>query len=210
MIGPAIRSRLLQLRRDLEAARDGRDLLDRKREAIVRALAERLPRLITCRRDAEGVLAAAHDALAAAQDQLGRAAVAGAALAQPLLTDCERDEVITASVRIPRVRLAGRQFRPEYGPASGSSSLDRAGAGFATALTALAALAAEDAAVRALRLALRHTARRLNALDHVVLPQIAGDIRGIVTTLEEDDRDEAARRKVGSRNRVDSSSPLIG
>jgi hypothetical protein len=84
------------------------------------------------------------------------------------------------------------------------------GAGFANALTALAALAAEDAAVRGLRLALRRTARRLNALDHVVLPQIAGEIHGIVTTLEEDDRDEAARRKVGSRNRVDSSSPPIG
>ena len=38
MIGPAGRSRLLELRRDLMSARAGRELLDRKREAILRAV----------------------------------------------------------------------------------------------------------------------------------------------------------------------------
>jgi V/A-type H+/Na+-transporting ATPase subunit D len=199
---PAIRSRLLQLRRDLEAAREGRDLLDRKREAIVRALAERLPRLARQRREAARSLAAARAALVDAQDRLGRAAIASAALAQPAPVECERDEVTIASVRTARVRLAALEFRPAYGAASGCPALDRAGAEFAAALNALAALAFEDSAVRSLRRALARIARRLNGLDHIVLPQIAGEVRRIVATLEEDDRDEATRRKVGSGNAV--------
>ena len=43
MIAAAGRSRLLQLRRELATARDSRALLDRKREAILRTIGDRLP-----------------------------------------------------------------------------------------------------------------------------------------------------------------------
>jgi V/A-type H+-transporting ATPase subunit D len=199
MRAPAVRSRLLQLRRDLSAAHDGRTLLDQKREAIVRALSERLPRRAARTGEARQALAVARQALAGAQVELGRGAVDGAALAQPPLAGCGRGLTTIASVRVPRIALPPVAFTPIYGPVSGSARLDDAGAAFAAAVASLAALANEDAAVRRLRAALARVARRLNALDHIVLPQIAADIHAIAATLEEDERDETARRRVGSR-----------
>jgi V/A-type H+-transporting ATPase subunit D len=136
--------------------------------------------------------------LTLAQDEHGRAAVAAAAIAQPLLDGwCSRGNATMAGVRVPTLSLPHRPFVPHYGPASGSPALDRAGAAFVDAVETLVGLAAEDAVVRRLRAALARTARRLNALDHLVLPRIARDIRAIASALEEDERDEATRRRIG-------------
>jgi V/A-type H+-transporting ATPase subunit D len=198
MTPPAVRSRLLQLRRDLDAAREGRQLLDRKREALVRALADHLSRRAARMATARHALETARAALAVAQDERGRAAVSAAAFAQPLVGRCARDTVSIAGVRIPTLFLPHAAFVPHYGPASGWPALDRAGGAFADAVETLAGLASEDVAVRRLRTVLARTARRLNALDHIVLPRIAHDIRAIASALEEDERDEATRRRIGS------------
>jgi V/A-type H+-transporting ATPase subunit D len=197
MTPPAVRSRLLELRRGLNAAREGRQLLDRKREAIVRALADHLSRRAARLQAARPAIAAARASLAAAQDQHGRAAVAAAAIAQPVLDGCRRDTASIAGVRVPTLSLLHAPFIPHYGPTSGSPALDRAGAAFVNAVETLVALAAEDSVVRQLRAALARTARRLNALDHVVIPGIAGDLRAITSALEEEERDEATRRRLG-------------
>jgi V/A-type H+-transporting ATPase subunit D len=199
MAPPAVRSRLLQLRRDLEAARQGRQLLDRKREAIVRALADHLPRRAERLQAARQAMASARASLTVAQDQLGRAAVTAAAIAQPLLDCCRRDTVTIAGVRVPTLSLPPAPFIPHYGPTSASPALDRAGGAFTTLVETLLGLASEDTAVRRLRAALARTARRLNALDHIVLPGMARDIRAIASALEEDERDEATRRRIGDR-----------
>lgn len=196
MTPPAVRSRLLQLRRDLAAAREGRQMLDHKREAIARALAEHLPRRAARLQAAGRAIETARAALAAAQDELGRAAVNAAAIAQPLVSGCRRETVTIAGVRVPTLSLPCAVFIPQYGPTGGSPALDRAGAAFTNALEMLAGLAAEDAAVRRLRGALARTARRLNALDQIVLPGIVRDIRAIASALEEDERDEATRRRI--------------
>jgi V/A-type H+-transporting ATPase subunit D len=198
MTSLAVRSRLLELRRDLDAARNGRQLLDRKREAIVRALAERLPRRAARVQAARQAIETARAALLRAQDELGRAAVAAAAIAQPRLDGCRRDTATIAGVRVPTLSLPRVPFIPHYGPTGGSAALDRAGAAFAEAVETLAGLAAEDAAIRRLRAALARTARRMNALDQVVLPGLAHDIRAIGSALEEDERDEATRRRMSS------------
>jgi V/A-type H+-transporting ATPase subunit D len=196
MTPPAVRSRLLQLRRDLDAARDGRQLLDRKREAIVHALAERLPRQVARMQAARRAIETARASLSLAQDELGRAAVTAAAIAQPLIDGCRREAATIAGVRVPTLSLPPAPFVPHYGPTGGSPALDRAGAAFASAVEALVALASQEAAVRRLRAALARTARRLNALDQIVLPAIAHDIRAIGSALEEDERDEATRRRL--------------
>lgn len=192
---PAVRSRLLQLRRDLEAARRGRDLLDRKREALLRAIAERTPQRDARRTAAATALGEARTALDTAHIELGRTAVGAAALAQPPHGPLHVERASVVGVPVPRVHLPPARFQPYYGPASGSWSLDRAGAAFAGALAVLLALASEQAALRALGAALARTARRLNAIDQVIIPDISHQIASIAAALEEEERDEASRRK---------------
>ncbi len=192
---PAVRSRLLQLRRDLEAARSGRDLLDRKREAIVRALAEHVPRRDELYRVAAKALGLARTALHEAQTELGRTVIDAAALAQPPLGAIQVHERPIVGVRVPRVEGAFGDYRAHYGPATASDSLDRAGEAFVATLPSLLALASEETAVRRLRAALARTARRLNAIDQLVLPEISRHIHTVAAALDEEERDEAVRRK---------------
>jgi hypothetical protein len=49
--------------------------------------------------------------------------------------------------------------------------------------------------VRNFTRALRRTNRRLNALEIIVLPDLEREIRELSSALEEDERDEAFRRK---------------
>lgn len=195
MIEPAIRSRLLQLRRDHEAARTGRDLLDRKREAILAALAERVPVQRRLRVQAAAALAEARAAVAAMQIAVGRLAVDAATLAQPPLSPLGVVEARMVGVAIPQFALEPAAFQPRYGPAGGGVVLDRAGAAMAAALPLVIALASAEEAVRCLRAALARTARRVNALDKRVIPELAGQIRSIEAALEEDERDEAVRTR---------------
>ncbi len=208
---PAVRSRLLQLRRDLEAARNGRDLLERKREAIVRALAERVPRRDEQHRAAGHALARARTALREAQIELGRTLIDAAALAQPPLGALHVQEAAIVGVKVPRIEAPPAPYRPLYGPAGASDALDTAGAAFAAALPALLTLASEETTVRRLRAALARTARRLNAVDQLVLPAIARQITAIAAALEEDERDEAVRRKRWVElHKADGLQPMVG
>ena len=195
MIQAAGRLRLLELRRDLGAARGGRDLLDRKREAILRTLVERLPRLDGLRRAAARALASARGAMTDAQCELGRSAVDAAALAQPPVASIAVRETVIVGVALPQIAGAIAPFRPRYGSASGSARLDAAGAAFTTLVPDLLAFASEDVAVRRLRQALARIVRRLNALDTLVLPDLSHQVHAMAAALEEEERDEAVRRK---------------
>ena len=99
-------------------------------------------------------------------------------------------------VRIPLLSAAGGPYRAFYGAAATAESLDECGAAFTALLPHIVALAQEELAVVRLSLAMKKTTKLLNALQKVVLPRIESDIRAIVDGIEEDERDEAVRRRV--------------
>ena len=195
MTGAAIRSRLITLRRDREAALLGRDLLDGKREAILRELVERV-RVRNCVRDeVKQAYAAAQDALDEARIELGSCAIDSAALAQPVGASVERSPGSLVGVPLARLRARVAPFRPSYGPGGTAASLDGAGAEFAALIPSLMSLAQEDEAVRNLEAGLRKTVRRLKALENVVIPRLEREAREVAGALEEEERDESLRRK---------------
>ena len=96
---------------------------------------------------------------------------------------------------MPRLQSRLEPFKPQFGPAATSSSLDTAGMRFSALVPGLVALAEEEEAVRNLRVGLAKTVRRLKALERVVIPRLERDVRDVAVALEEDDRDESVRRK---------------
>lgn len=202
MIGAATRSRLFELRRDRGAARRSAELLDRKREVLLREIARR-ERL---RKELHDLVAARHaDAwqrLRIARVELGMSAIEAAALAQPPGHAIVQHETSVMGVRIPRLGAAGDPYRACYGAAATAESLDEAGAAFHDLVPQVVALAQEEIAVARLSLALRKTTKLLNALQKVVLPRIDGEIRAIVDGIEEDERDESVRRRTFMKAQV--------
>lgn len=195
MIGSATRSRLFELRRDRSVAERSAELLDRKREALLREVIRR-ERL----RDQVRGVVAAHDAearkrLAIARVELGLPAVEAAALVQPARYVMTGHADSVMGVRIPQLTVSVEPYRAFYGAAATAESLDECGAAFTALLPHLVALAQEETAVVRLSAAMRKTTKLLNALRKVVLPRIEREIRAIVEGIEEEERDEAVRRR---------------
>ncbi len=196
MIGSATRSRLFELRRDRSAALRSAELLDRKREVLLREIARR-ERL---RRQQHDVVihryVEARQKLRVARVELGMDAIEAATLAQPLQCAIERGETSVMGVRIPQLRVRSEPFRAHYGPAATTESLDECCAAFHDLVPLVVALAQEEIAVERLSTAMRKTTKLLNALQKVVLPRLQHEIRAIVEGIEEDERDDALRRRV--------------
>jgi V/A-type H+-transporting ATPase subunit D len=208
-VSAATRSRLLELGSERESAQRGRELLDEKREILQRELTRRTAARRKAREKAAVALAAARAALREARVELGRDAVDAAALAQPPAASAEIGEARVLGVSAPAVRLRPEKWAIGWSPGGTSESLDRAAAEFAGALPLLADLAQAELGVRNFARALARTNRRLNALEMIVLPGLEREIRDVASALEEDERDEAFRRKrwfQARRAAIDSSA----
>lgn len=196
MIGAATRSRLFELRRDRAAAQRSAELLDRKREVLLREIARRDRVRDELRNVVTMHYAEAYQRLRIARVELGLRGVEAAGLAQPARHAIESRETSVMGVRIPQLSAAVGPYRAFYGAAATAESLDECGAAFTALLPHIVALAQEELAVVRLSLAMKKTTKLLNALQKVVLPRIESDIRAIVDGIEEDERDEAVRRRV--------------
>jgi V/A-type H+-transporting ATPase subunit D len=195
MTGAATRSRLTALRRTRLATRLGRDLLDQKREAVLRALLDATRRRATCRAEAMAALARAQAALGDACVEVGAAAVDAAALAQPILASVEWRPGSVVGVPTPRLAGTVAPFAAHYGAASSSAGVDRAGGEFSAILATLIQLAQEEEMVRNLQSGLEKTVRRLKALEQVVIPRLEREARDMAAALDEEERDESLRRR---------------
>jgi V/A-type H+-transporting ATPase subunit D len=193
--GAAVRSRLLELRRTLEGARRGREVLERKRELLLGELRRRAEARARARAALGAPLAAARAALRAARIELGSPAVDAAILAQPERTSVTWREASLMGVPVPRAALAAPPFAPAYGPAGTGESLDGAGAAYRALLEPLAGLAEAEAAWHALRRGLARCVRQLSALEKVLIPELEAELRVVGAALEEEERDEAMRRR---------------
>ena len=195
MSGRAVRSRLLELRRERESARRGREVMEQKLELLRRELLRRW----ALREDERDALARelmpARTAVREARIELGRNAVEAAALAQPAAPEISWLRSTLVGVEVPRLEAPAVKFRACYGPGGTAASLDEAAGRFAALLPALVKLASEEAALRALRRGLRQTARRLNALEKAILPRLDREMRELTSALEEEEREEGSRRR---------------
>jgi len=196
MSGRAIRSRLGELRQAKESAERGRDVLEQKLELLRREWDRRRALREEAARLAERKLRAARESLREARIELGRSAVEAAALAQPPAPAIEWTWERLAGVRLPSLSAKAGRFAAAYGTGGTSASLDVTAAAFGEAFAAVVALASCEAACHALRRATLRTMRRVNALDHAVIPRIRRELRDIAEALEEDEREESSRRKI--------------
>jgi V/A-type H+-transporting ATPase subunit D len=195
MTGHANRSRLHTLGLERQAARLGRDLLDNKREAILRALVEHGRRRTAAKAVVEDVYGRAREALRDARVELGGRTVNAAELAQPPQASVEWRSGSVVGVPTPKLAARVPPFVPRYGPAATSAGLDRAGTEYTALVAALVTFAGEDEAVRNLQLGLAKTIRRLKAIEEVVLPRLEREAREVAVALEEDERDDTVRSR---------------
>ena len=190
------RINLIQTKKTLNLAQSGRDVLERKRDILLRELRNSIYDSEKSREELLEVLARAYQSLKEANMVKGSETIANVALG----SNCEGDFLLDfrsiMGVAVPIVEFQGKtEIKPDYGFANTSAELDEAFKQFYAVLDLLADLARAEGTTFQIANDVRRTQRRVNALNHVLIPKYRNITKQIELVLEEKDREEFVRTK---------------
>ena len=181
------RMELTNLKRKLNTARRGHKLLKDKRDELMRRFMEMVRENKELRRRVEARVADANAHMAVARSVMSDTAIEAALMMPMQEMSVEVAEKNVMSVLIPQYRT---EFRTEdnadifpYSFASTSTDLDGAVMKLAEIEKSCQLMAAE----------IEKTRRRVNALEHVMIPQYEETIKFISMKLEENERGATTR-----------------
>ena len=189
------RTNLIRVKKDLQFAREGYEILDRKREVLTTELVRVAHEAETVQKEVWALLERAYAALETARLTLGRGRVEWAALAATKTVDVHLKFRGTMGVAIPVVESTGAPYEMLYSPADTNAALDEASAAFREVLMRMPQLSMLESAVWRLAGELRKTQRRVNALEHIFMPNYEATVTFILSSLEEREREETFRLK---------------
>jgi V/A-type H+-transporting ATPase subunit D len=196
---PLTRSSLLEAKASLAYARQGFELLDRKREVLIAQLVSTVEDAEVRRRELQERLQRAYEDLVRARMSMGVARVRWAALAVPKSVDLKIAERSVMGAVIPTIDVLAPPFRPRYSLEGTTAELDRATEAFGALLDAVARVAETETAIARLIHEIRKTQRRVNALKNVVIPRYETIIKAVGEALEEAEREAFFRAKLQKR-----------
>ncbi len=182
------RSNLLNLRRDLDLADQGYELLEQKREILVVELKGLTARAVEAQKKVDEELAKAYAALREAQLAQGSSGVSFASRAVNVKTDISLRERKIMGVGIPTVNVRIEDNPPYYGPRATSVWTDEAVARFKNAIEAIGRLAESRISLIRLAREIQKTIRRVNALERIFIPDYRETLKYIEDSLEEGER----------------------
>ena len=184
---------LINTKKSLSLAKLGYDLMDRKRNILIREMVSLVDQAKSIRGEIEDTYAKAYRALQAANITMG-------------VIDVEHGVHITyrsvMGVEIPKVTLESTLPSRAYGFMDTNSQFDLAYASFQRAKELTIVLAEVENSVCRLANEIKKTQRRANALHNIIIPQFESTIKMITDSLEEKEREEFSRLKVIKRQKA--------
>ncbi len=180
----------------LNLAESGREILDRKRDILLRELRQSVYEAERARDELTETLRRAYKSLGEACMAMGSEAVASAADGSSLEANFRVDFRSIMGVVVPILEHYAEQgVKPDYGFGGTTVELDRAFKEFFRALEYIAELGRAEGTTFQIARDVRRTQRRVNALDHVSIPLYRETVKQIEVVLEEKDREEFVRMK---------------
>ncbi len=189
------RSNLIRIKKELQFAREGYEILDRKREVLTTELVRVAHEADVLQKEVWKILETAYRALEKAQLTLGSDHVAWAALAANKTVDVHLKLRGIMGVAIPVIEARGEPEKMLYSLSGTNAALDEASAAFREVLMKTPQLSMLVTTVWRLAGELRKTQRRVNALQHIFIPAYEETVTFIVSSLEEREREETFRLK---------------
>lgn len=194
------RINLIQTKKTLKLAESGREVLERKRDILIRELRNSIYEAERTREELLEVLAKAYLNLREANIAKGSETIANVALGSSAEANYVIDYKSIMGVTVPSVRFQGESdLKPDYGFASTSAELDKAFKQFYSVLELIADLARAEGTTFQIANDVRRTQRRVNALNYVLIPRYRNIVKSIELVLEEKDREEFVRTKIIKR-----------
>jgi len=189
------RTNLIRIKKDLRFAREGYEILDRKREVLTTELVRVAHEADVIQKEVWKLLETAYSALEKARLTLGSDRVEWAALAANKTVDIHLKLRGIMGVAIPVIEASGEPPEMLYSLSGTNAALDEAAASFREVLIKTPQLSMLVTTVWRLAGELRKTQRRVNALQHIFIPEYEQTVIFIVSSLEEREREEIFRLK---------------
>ena len=191
------RMELTRLKKQLSTAIRGHKLLKDKRDELMRQFLDTVRETKTLREEFEAQIGQVNNHFVLASSVMSREALDAALMypKQEVYLNASTKNIM--SVDIPKFDISTRTSDASdilsYGFASTSFELDDAVEGLAGLLPTMLKLAEREKAVILMADEIEKTRRRVNALEHVLIPRYQDTIRFISNKLEESDRSGKAR-----------------
>ena len=177
----------------------GYELMDRKRNILIREMMGLLDDVKLLRDEITQTYAEAYRALQLANMSLG--VISAMAEAVPIDTGLHVSYRSVMGVEIPKLSYDKQGIKPTYGLERANSKLDYAYTCFQRVKEMSVVLAEVENSVYRLANAIRKSQKRANALKNIVIPEFEHNIKFITDALEEKEREEFSRQKVIKRNK---------
>ena len=197
------RMELLARKAQIALASQGRDLLEQKRTALLKEF-RRTADVALERSDAlEASAANASQSLARAEAEAGAEAVRSAALASRGSFNLGVSTTTVMGVRVPQIEqksAARSMLERGYSIVGTSINVDETASAFEGEVEAIIRLAETELRLLRLGSEVQRTSRRLNALDHLLIPRLESERNFIQMALDERERADHFRLKLVKRS----------
>lgn len=185
---------LIKTKRSLQQAKQGYELMDRKRNVLIREMVALIDKSKVVRDNIEQTYERAYLALQKANMTLG--SISTFMQFVPEETELKLSFRSVMGVELPTVSLPERKLVPQYDVAMTNSYLDHAVICFNETKYMTVALAEIENSIYRLAVAIKKTQKRANALKNIIIPKYEAQLSFIANSLEEKEREEFSRQKV--------------
>jgi V/A-type H+-transporting ATPase subunit D len=190
------RINLIQTKKTLNLAESGREVLERKRDILLRELRSSVYEAEKARFELVEALKLGYRSLKEVNMAKGSDAISIIALGSSYQADYLVDYKSIMGVAVPLVEFRGEPGqKPDYGFANTNAELDKAFMQFFDVLSLIADLASAEGTSFQIANDVRRTQRRVNALNEVLIPRYKKIAKSIEQSLEEKEREEFVRTK---------------
>jgi V/A-type H+-transporting ATPase subunit D len=190
------KSNLMSAESSLEFSQKGYELLDKKRNVLIREMMSYVERAEELQNRTNKVFQAAYDALRKANITVGISMVEDVALAISKAVDYEVLFRSVMGVEIPNVSFQKKGIEPQYSFYGSNTALDLTYEKFNEVKYLIYELAEIENAIFRLAVEIKKTQKRANALENIQIPKFRYLIKNIRDVLEEKDREDFFRLKV--------------
>ena len=192
---PPTKSNLFKLQSELKFAKDGYELLDRKREVLIMEMMQVIHGISHLQRRLNTALQKAYGDLYDAYVEMGSEEIerANFAFREPLKINMREHTVM--GVMLPELSLESAPGKVEIGLLGTTESFDSAVESFSAVVPLLLEYAQAALTLSRLAKEVQKTQRRVNALENITIPNAGDTIKFISESLEEGERQSFFQRK---------------
>ena len=194
------KANLMNTKRSLELAKLGYDLMDRKRNILVREMMQMIENAKDIQARIGETYAAAFDALKRATLDLG--SLARFVCAVPVADDISIEYRSVMGVELPKVTIEPQNVDVRaFGFLETNADFDEACRRFSEVKVLTASLSEIESSICRLADAIKKTQKRSNALSNIMIPRFESTVKLISEALDEKEREDFSRLKVVKRQK---------